>query len=373
MPHLILKGGTLPKLPAEVEGVKFLFKAGPMIGVEVEGERFLLKLLPREGGEAILKYEKRTRPLLKLLKRSYLAFLELTGAQVVRENVFGIKEKPLSPYLMKITDNFSDVKIVEIGFGSGRNLLQLARENPDKIVLGVEIYNPAIEQVLRRVKVEGVENVRVINYDARLLLSRIPSNQLEQIHLHFPVPWEEKPHRRVVNREFLEEVFRSLEVGGIFYLRTDSPVYRDYTIGELLQFPAVQFNLRKNFRYRITSKYEARWQRLGRDIYDIIVQNWESSPPVRGEYQFQFEGPLCNWRFEPILFDRYLIHIERVYPIEGGGELVQGSIGPFNRVERVFILNRPFNREEASYFRPPAPVEENYLAHQQLKRLFKCR
>lgn len=369
MPHLLIESPQLPPLPAEVEGVKFLFKAGEMIGVESGNYRYFLKLIPKGENRYLLKYEKKTRPLLKELKKGYLAFLQLTEARVIRENISGIKEKPLSPYLKKIEEDFSDIDIVEIGFGTGRHLIHLAREYPEKTILGVEIYNPAIEQVLRRVKVEGISNIRVINYDARLLLSRIPSNRLEAIYLHFPVPWDDKPHRRVINRPFLNEVFRSLKVGGIFHLRTDSENYFRYTLEQLLTYPRIEFQTRKNFNYKTISKYEERWKKLGKSIFDIIISNWEESPPNRQQWEFEFGKRLCNWSFKPLVYDRFVIHIEKVYPMEGGGELVQGSIGAFDRVERVFIVNK----EKPYYFRPPAPIEENFLAHQELKRVFKCR
>ena len=368
MPHLLLKLFSLPPMPAEVEGVKFLFHAPPFIGVEAEGVRFLLQLKERDG-KLLLKYEKRTRPLLKTLKKAYLAFLKWTGAEVEWENISGIKEKPLSPYLLKIGDDFSDIDIVEIGFGSGRHLLQLAKEFKNKTILGIEIYNPAIEQVLRRLKVEGVKNVRVVNCDARLLLSRIPSNRLEQVHLHFPIPWEENPEKRVVTPQFLEELIRTLQVGGIFHLRTDSPLYRDWTLKLLMELPRVEVAVRKNFQYRVVSKYEARWNRLKRDIFDIIVRNWEESPPKEGEFNFKFTHPLCSLKPTTLKRDRFLIHIEQLYPIEGGGELVRLAMGPYDRVEGIFIVNGP---EGCYYFKEPAPVEENWEAHQELQRVFRC-
>jgi len=374
MPHLLLSNFSIPSTPAQIGEVKFLFYAPPFLGVEIEKVRFLLQLKEYRKGKGgyplyLLKYEKRTRPLLKLLVKAYSSFLQWSGAKVERENISGIKDKKLSPFLVTIWEDFSNIDILEIGFGTGRHLLQLAREYPDRTILGVEIYPRAIQQVLRRLEVEQIKNVRIINYDGRLLLERIPPNQLEQIYLHFPLPWEENREKRIVNLSFLKEIQRILKPGGFFYLRTDSPVYRDWTIEQLLELPFVEFTVKKNFTYKIVSKYEERWRRLNRNIFDIIVKNWEEGGRPVQNYQFQFKGKLEGIKPELIKGKRFLIHIERIYPMREGGELIKLAMGAYERVEGLFIVNSPTG---SYYFKPPAPVEENWLAHQQLKRIYRC-
>jgi len=48
----------------------------------------------------------------------------------------------------------------------------------------------------------------------------IPSNIVGKVYVHFPVPWDKKPHRRVISTSFIEESRRVLKVGGQLELRT---------------------------------------------------------------------------------------------------------------------------------------------------------
>ena len=62
------------------------------------------------------------------------------------------------------------------------------------------------------------------------LYEMLPSNRCTQIFVHFPVPWDKRPHRRVISPSFLAESMRVLEKGGRLELRTDSDKYFWYSL-----------------------------------------------------------------------------------------------------------------------------------------------
>ena len=103
-----------------------------------------------------------------------------------------------------------------------------ASNNPDTLFIGLEIHTPSAQQVLKQIDLQGLTNVWIVNYDARLFLEMIPSNLCEKIFVHFPVPWDKKPHRRVISKDFLLESLRVLKVDGKLELRTDSDNYFEY-------------------------------------------------------------------------------------------------------------------------------------------------
>jgi tRNA (guanine-N7-)-methyltransferase len=259
------------------------------------------------------------------------------------------------------------IDIVEVGFGSGRHLIHLAKKYPDKIILGIEIHKPSIEQVLKRCIFEGIENIRIINHDARIILSKINSNQLHSIYVHFPVPWDKKPHRRVINKSFIEESIRTLKKEGFLHLRTDSENYFNYSLKEFLAFKKIELQIKKNMEYEISSKYEDRWKKMQKDIYDIYMINLKISDELKENFDFSFNCRLENLDFKPKVYENFLIHIEKVFKIDEKRELIRATIGNFNRPEHIYILN---NEERAAYFKAPAPIKDNYLAHLQLKRLY---
>ncbi len=229
----------------------------------------------------VIKGDKHTKPSkIGYLQKALKIFKEGFCEDIINE-AFGLKNNALIEKTPFIVDNFDELlsklqgKIyIEIGFGSGRHLLYQAKENPNVLILGVEIYNPALTQVAKLAKVQNVNNILLIQSDARLLLSVLKSKSVEKIFLHFPVPWDKKPHRRVIGKDFCKECARVLTQNGRFELRTDSFEYFNFTLEQFLTFPAPKFSLRKNENLEISSKYEDRWKKQEKNIYDLWVWNF---------------------------------------------------------------------------------------------------
>jgi len=365
MPHIVIDKIKNINFPAQTDGVEFLFKAEDCIAVKTENSKFLITIL-KKGDNFLVKYDKVTRPLISDIKKAYLAFVKLNESHILFENINGIKEKVPNQNFLNINDNLDDFDIIEVGFGSGRHLIHLAKENPDKKLLGIEIHKPSIEQVLKRIEYEKLDNLKVINHDARIILSKIPSNRLTSIFVHFPVPWDKKPHRRVINEDFINESIRVLKKDGFLHLRTDSENYFSYSLQEFLNFPKIDLKVKKNMPYIVSSKYEDRWKKMNKNIYDIYMINNEISENLKENFDFTFEKKLTNLDFKPKIYKNFVIHIEKVLKIDEKRELIRLTLGNFNRPEHLYILNK----EIPEYFTFPASVKENFTAHLELKRLF---
>lgn len=351
-----------------------------VIGVEHGGEEFLLQIKP-EGKETLIKYDKVTRPLkVNLLKEALGIVAEELGLNILSSNIAISHGKPAlsSEYFKKIEDfesiTFPKEKIsVEVGFGSGRHLIYQAQKNPDTLFIGLEIHTPSAQQVLKQIQLQGIENIWVVNYDARLFLEMLPSNVCEQIFVHFPVPWDKKPHRRVINPSFLDESMRVLRKGGRLELRTDSDKYFWYSLETFFAIPKVAVEVRKNETLEITSKYEARWRRQEKDIYDVFVTCQEVSPDQRTELDFNFN--IVKYRkdlenslpHKSLIFDGYFVHFERVYKTDDDRLLIKCAFGSFDRSEHKYIL---VDKTSCRYFvSPPVKTKVNYEAHKKIMEL----
>ncbi len=367
MPHIVIdKIKNLP-YPIQSGEVNFLFKAENIIGVQTKKAKFLINIQKKENGY-LVKYDKITRPLISEIKKAYNEFVRLNNADIIFENIHGIKEKLPDENLLDIKDNLNGIDIIEVGFGSGRHLIHLAKNHPDKIILGIEIHKPSIEQVLKRIKHEKIDNIRVLNHDARIILSKIASNRLDAIYVHFPVPWDKKPHRRVISRDFINESIRTLKKDGFLHLRTDSENYFEYSLNEFLSFEEIDLKVKKNIPYAVSSKYEDRWKKMDKNIYDIYMTNHQILPDLKEIFDFTFEKRLENLDFKPKIYENFIIHIEKVFKIDEKQELIRLTLGNFNRPEHIYILNK----DVPEYFKYPAPIKENYFAHLELKRLFNA-
>ncbi len=348
-----------------------------LIGVEHAGEEFLLQLKPDENAY-LLKYDKVTRPLkVNLLKEALESVSKEMSLEILSSNIaISHTKSPLSSKYFKKIEDFENItypkeKIsVEVGFGSGRHLLHQANKNPDTLFIGLEIHTPSAQQVLKQIELQGLDNIWVVNYDARLFLEMLPSNACEKIFVHFPVPWDKKPHRRVISPSFLNESMRVLRKGGRLELRTDSDNYFWYALETFFSIPKVEVEVRKNEALEVTSKYEARWLKQEKDIYDVYVKSTEESPAQEMSIDFNFNDvkytPGVEERLptKALVFDGYFVHFERIYKISEESILIKCAFGSFDRPEHKYIL---LEQNSCRYFvSPPVKTTVNFQAHQKL-------
>ena len=351
-----------------------------LLGVEHGGEEFLLQIKPDTKG-TLLKYDKVTRPLkVNLLKEALDKVSKELNLEIKSSNIAISNSKAVlsSEYFKKIEDfeniTYPKEKIsVEVGFGSGRHLLHQAKKNPDTLFIGIEIHTPSAQQVLKQIKLQELDNIWVVNYDARLFLEMLPSNACEQIFVHFPVPWDKKPQRRVISTSFVDESMRVLRVGGRLELRTDSDKYFWYALETFFSVPKVEVEVRKNEALEVTSKYEARWKRQEKDIYDVYVTCAKNSESKTLSADFNFNIVKYRKNLENLLpdkamvFDGYFVHFERIYKIGESKLLVKCAFGSFDRPEHKYIL---IEENSCRYFvSQPVKTTVNYEAHKKIMEL----
>ena len=359
---------------------KSLTSSDEVIGVEHEGEEFLLQIKTDEKA-TLLKYDKVTRPLkVNILKEAIGTVSEELGLEVLSSNIAMSNTKaPLSSEYFKKIEDFENIifpkeKIsVEVGFGSGKHILYQAQKNPDTLFIGLEIHTPSAQQVLKQIELQRLKNLWVVNYDARLFLEMLPSNACEQIFVHFPVPWDKKPSRRVISKSFVAESIRVLREGGRLELRTDSDKYFWYSLETFFSSPKAEVEVRKNEDLEVTSKYEARWKRQEKDIYDVYVKCKENSKTKKKELDFNFN--IVKYRNalendlpkEALVFDGYFIHFERLYKTEDEILLIKCAFGSFDRPEHKYII---LDKNTCRYFvSPPVKTKVNHQAHQKIMEL----
>jgi tRNA (guanine-N7-)-methyltransferase len=117
---------------------------------------------------------------------------------------------------------------VELGCGDGSFIVEWARRNPGRNILGVErllgrIRKP--DKIGRRLGLTNLSLVRIeIGYFLEYLL---PPASTDALHVYFPDPWPKLKHRknRLINERFTALARRALKPGGVVHLRTDHVEY----------------------------------------------------------------------------------------------------------------------------------------------------
>lgn len=117
---------------------------------------------------------------------------------------------------------------LEIGCGKGAFLLREAQAHPERNYLGIEWANEFYKFTADRMARWAVTNVRIMRTDARqFVISRLPSECLDALHVYHPDPWPKKRHhkRRLFNETFVASAIRVLKPGGRWAIQTDHAEY----------------------------------------------------------------------------------------------------------------------------------------------------
>jgi tRNA (guanine-N7-)-methyltransferase len=394
MPHIVFEKKELITTPSSKDGVDFKFiaksynftqkirKTEYKIALENKGKELLLSLKTKDDN-FMIKADKVTRiSPVTVMKNALNAYVNLNESNVLFTNTNNLKfkEEAKNEYLKDINyfvDDFNTDKEIqiEIGFGSGRHLLHQAKANPNIQFVGLEIHYPSIEQLLKQLELQNITNVLVVNYDARLFMEFIESNKVGKIFVHFPVPWDKKPHRRIYSNEFVNEALRVLKIGGTLELRTDSRKYFDFCTEVLTNLPKGRITIDINKDLAVSSKYEDRWKKQGKNIYDVVLEAFNEDANINLDFDFSFdfkidyENLLKMIPTKSIIETNYFIHVEELYIIESANNsgLIKLTMGNFDRPVTKYLY---VNEGKISYYQGnPLPTSSNISAHKKLKEI----
>ncbi|WP_104697293.1 MULTISPECIES: tRNA (guanosine(46)-N7)-methyltransferase TrmB [unclassified Helicobacter] len=374
MPHFIAKNENI-KLPLQEDGFSFVemfvdekYPSQILILTTYQNQTFFIKRSKHSLG-FLFKGEKNTKPsLVGHLKNALLTLSKY--CEVISHNLSNNTPRQISKnsFLLganEVLDHFHKNFALEIGFGSGRHLLNLAKQNPQTKFLGVEIHTPSIQQVLRQIELLEIKNLFITNTDARILTSILPSNSCEKIYLHFPVPWNKKPHRRVLTKNFLIQALRVLAPKHTLHLRTDDEIYFQDALSLGLESPQAHLTINKNLGQEIVSKYEARWLKKEKNIYDVEFQSLINDDPLCLSYDFSFPASQTFDLPTKTLEKDFFIHLNaRLF--SKNSILLNISFGDFNWPNTKFIIIDKTTKHTSFLGEKPLAIPANIKAHKKL-------
>ena len=171
-------------------------------------------------------------------------------------------------------------KHLEIGFGMGETLLNMAQTHPEQDYLGIDVYLPGIGRVLMQIEKYALTNVRICCADAvKVLQQCLPDQSLDTIYIFFPDPWPKKRHqkRRLIQQPFVSSLAQSLKQEGFLYLATDWQDYAQQMLTVLEEHPLFNNYAGKGCfanrpEERPLTKFERRGQKLGHPVWDLLYQ-----------------------------------------------------------------------------------------------------
>jgi len=172
---------------------------------------------------------------------------------------------------------------LEIGFGSGYSLLEMAKAHPEQNFIGIETHLPGIGSLLQGIDAAKLQNIRVYYADAVEVLQHcILDNSLDVVQIFFPDPWPKRKHhkRRLIQENFIKLILTKLKSGAAIHLATDWQHYAAQMmrvlshIAELKNIMGAGHYANRSSQRPVMTKFEQRGQQCGREIWELqFVKN----------------------------------------------------------------------------------------------------
>ena len=121
--------------------------------------------------------------------------------------------------------------VLELGCGKGEYTIGLARTNPDKNYIGMDVKGARLWRGLKTASEESISNVAFIRSRIELIDNYFGDNEVSEIWITFPDPQprQARERKRLTSPKFLEIYRKFLTKDGIIHLKTDSDLLYDFT------------------------------------------------------------------------------------------------------------------------------------------------
>jgi tRNA (guanine-N7-)-methyltransferase len=169
----------------------------------------------------------------------------------------------------------SSVRVVlDIGFGGGEGLVEMATTRPDECVIGVDVHTPGVAKVIEAVEAGSWTHVRVVEGDVLDFLPRLTPGSLVGVRIWFPDPWlkQRQQHRRLVRPEVVAALTDRLCVGGTLHVASDIADYVRHTERVVAGEPRLRGGSVERPAWRPLTRFEQRGLREGRSATDLVYE-----------------------------------------------------------------------------------------------------
>lgn len=176
-------------------------------------------------------------------------------------------------------------RVLEIGFGRGEFLLDLAAASPEVDFVGIEVSFKRTLKMARKVARAGCANVLLLETRAEVAIRELfPAASLAEVWINFSDPWPKArhAHRRLIQPAFVADVARALVQGGRLYVATDDVPYAHQIDGVLAGDKALSndyapWPFLAEVPGRRRTGYEGQWRAEGRPLHFFAYQKCRPS------------------------------------------------------------------------------------------------
>ncbi|MFL2753885.1 MAG: tRNA (guanosine(46)-N7)-methyltransferase TrmB [Gammaproteobacteria bacterium] len=177
-------------------------------------------------------------------------------------------------------ENFKDFKFLideskinnlEIGFGDGKHLYEMATLRPEENFIGVEVFESGLANTYKKIVLNKIKNLSIVQGDIVQIIKKNESIEIfDRMYILFPDPWPKSKHkkRRLLKERFLSKVNDLIKKNGTLIIKTD---WQDYA-------EEIEINLKKmNFEFNINyleNLFKTKYEQIAIDE-DRTIVNFE--------------------------------------------------------------------------------------------------
>ena len=204
-------------------------------------------------------------------KKNIRSFGRINGRGISEETKKELDNK-LNNYLIDF-DNFNknNINHLEIGFGYGESIAERAKINKNINYIGCETYTKGVLNLINLIEKQQINNIKIFNGDARLLLEKLPNKSLDFVFILFPDPWPKKKQqkRRIISNDFLIILSKKIKKNGKLFFASDIKNYIDWSIEKIANNKSFKennnFNTNIEPSWWIKTKYQEKAIKEGRE------------------------------------------------------------------------------------------------------------
>ncbi|OSS41260.1 tRNA (guanine46-N7-)-methyltransferase [Desulfurella amilsii] len=314
MPHAILK--TDKNLKDIVCVDLFVFKNRGILSLNEPFNCFLD--FYKKHDSLIIKLNKVTRSIVTDELKNEILCISKNIANFLKAEIVFHNLEPTNSY-MHLCDCFEkiytqkdplklqkNINNLEIGFGRGEFLLSLARQRSNEFFYGIEIYGKDYLTALNRCCLQKLNNIKLINYDAKYAIDLFENNCFDNIYVNFPEPWFKfyRIQHSIFNKITFKKITDKIKQNGFLRIITDN-----YSFAVHSSIIANNFGLKPQNKHFIEIKnnfdtlYAKKWKRLNRVFYSLVLQKTFNSPPnFYKKYDFPINLKRLEYKNSELIF-----------------------------------------------------------------------
>ena len=170
----------------------------------------------------------------------------------------------------------------DFGCGRGERIVELAKDNPDKKYVGVDIHHPSLMIGVRSAADNAIDNVRFIKADCELLIPYMPTSGSESAAVLFPAPVPKNGEFKGMPKpEFAAQIHRILQAhGSLLEFASDSEPYFNYRMRQISRiglFTCDVMELSVGLNNSDTpTRYQRVWESKGIPTYRTVLRKIEA-------------------------------------------------------------------------------------------------